>query len=124
GLHFGMPIYRQQAVIRQVERLGGKVRTIPGGPEWLRPRLGDERMKLFDRVTRVDLNDTQANDVTLSQVASLAQLEWLELDSTPVTDAGLAHLIELKHLERLHLYRTEITNVGLAHLAEMKSLKV
>jgi len=35
GLRLGVPIYRQQVAVREIELLGGTVRTLPRGPEWL-----------------------------------------------------------------------------------------
>ena len=39
-----MTFHRQQATVREIERLGGRVVVEPGGPDWLRKRIGDERM--------------------------------------------------------------------------------
>src|SRR5258708_2393838 len=92
GLHFGVPLYRQRAAIREFERLGAPVVTRQGGPKWLRQSLGDERMSLFDDVDAVDLCDVQVTDATLAQLAGLSRLKSLSLATNHVTDAGLAHL--------------------------------
>src|SRR5260221_9343624 len=89
GLWIGAPIYRKQMVIREIERLGGAVRTQPGGPEWLRGRMADKRITLFDDVVAVYLEDTRATDVTLGHFGPLTKLSTLYLDNTQVTDAGL-----------------------------------
>ncbi|MFN0053430.1 MAG: hypothetical protein ACKV0T_14700 [Planctomycetales bacterium] len=34
ALQFGVPIYRQQAAIREIERLGGAVDVSDGDPAW------------------------------------------------------------------------------------------
>src|SRR5262245_8096366 len=57
GLHIGVPIYREQVAIREIERLGGYVQTEQGGPKWVRECIGDQRMKLFDRAIFVDVCD-------------------------------------------------------------------
>ena len=54
GLRFGIPIYRQQVAIREIEQVGGSATTVPGGPAWLRKFIGDERMKIFDQVEWVE----------------------------------------------------------------------
>jgi hypothetical protein len=50
GLQFGLPIYRQQAAIREIERAGGRVHVVPRGPAWL------------------DLDSTQVTDAGLVHV--------------------------------------------------------
>ena len=56
GLRFGIPVYREQVAIREIEKLGGRVWTEPAGPAWLRERVGDERMgnrvKIHDNTGR------------------------------------------------------------------------
>ena len=81
GLQFGLPIYRQQAAIQEIERIGGKVVTQDSCPEWLRAKLGDQRTRLFDEITKVRLDDTQATDVTLS-ICCLTTVEVVWLDNT------------------------------------------
>ena len=71
GLHFGVPIYRQHVVIREIERVGGNVETRPRGPKWLRERVGNERMKLFENVVQVSLATRPATDFTLDHVGCL-----------------------------------------------------
>ncbi|MBI3863652.1 MAG: hypothetical protein HY290_17315 [Planctomycetia bacterium] len=53
-LWIGIPAYRQHVAIREIEQVDGSVRTNPVGPAWLRSWVGDERMKLFDRVDDVE----------------------------------------------------------------------
>ena len=54
GLRFGLPIYRQQRAVREIEQLGGFiVETSPLGPDWLREFIGEERLTPFDYVTGV-----------------------------------------------------------------------
>src|SRR5262249_61895470 len=42
ALRVGVPIYRQQVAIREIERLGGWVVTEERGPNWLRRWFGDK----------------------------------------------------------------------------------
>src|SRR5947209_1949698 len=105
GLRIAMPVWQQHIAVELIERVGGHVDTRHGGPEWLRQRLGDERMSAFDRVTGIHLAGTQATDATLACLGSVTELERLELDNTNVTDAGLAHLKGLTRLSSLSLER-------------------
>src|SRR5258708_31333390 len=50
GSRFGVPIYRQQVAIWEIERLDGFVETIDCGPQWLRRLFGDEPLAAFDDV--------------------------------------------------------------------------
>jgi hypothetical protein len=59
GLRIGVPIWQQQAAIREIERLGGWVGTEDGGPDWLRRVVGRDWMKPFDTVTSADLSDSR-----------------------------------------------------------------
>src|SRR5262245_13184589 len=123
ALRIGVPIYHQQTAIREIEQLGGKVKTLPGGPDWLRAWVGDNRMKPFDHVTTVLLNRTPATDVTLERMSWLTDLEWISLAGTQVTDAGLRHLKPLTRLRELSLNTTTVTDAGLVQLAGHIRLK-
>lgn len=123
GLRIGVPIFRQQVAIQEIERLGGKVEMHPGGPAWLRIWVGDPRMKLFDDVRKVHLNGTQANDATLGHVGWLAKLDWLSLANTPTTDAGIEHLKRLTELHELSLNKMQVTDAALVHLKGLTSLE-
>ncbi len=72
GQRFGLPIYRQQVAIQEIERLGGVVETQEGGPELLRGWIGDSRMSIFDRVICVRF---EGGDPVPD--AGLAELKWL-----------------------------------------------
>jgi hypothetical protein len=89
GLGVGLPIWRQQVAIRDMERMKGIVTTTKGGPEWLRDFLGDERMKTMDDVTEVNLAMAEITDGNLRDVAEFKDLTTLNLARTSVTDAGL-----------------------------------
>ncbi len=123
ALQFAMPIYRQQTVIREIERLGGNVQTRPRGPEWLRERFGEERMTLCNKLVYVNLDDTQVTNAWLAHLAGLTELRVLSLDRTKVTDEGLIHVKRMTDLEALSLNQTRITNVGLIHLQGLTGLR-
>jgi len=121
---FGLPIWRQQVAIREIERLGGSFETDPRGPEWLQERLGSVWEKLFQCAWRVDLNYTDATDATLCQLACFTGLESLWLEHTRVSDSGLAHLNGFKNLVGLWLGETQVTDAGLLHLKGFADLTV
>ena len=123
GFHVGLPIYRQHLVIRDVERLGGRVVTLPRGPDWLRDRIGSQRMKLFDAVVAIHLRDSQATDELLGRLRWLPGLESLALSHTDVSDAGLAQLKGLRNLKRLWLANTHVTDAGLVHVSGLTGLE-
>jgi hypothetical protein len=123
ALRIGLPVYRPQAAFREIERVGGWVGTVPGGPVWLRKWIGNDAMKVFDKVRSVHLESTLADDATMEQVGWLSELEWLGLDNTPVTDRGLAHFHGLTELEGLDLNDTHVTDAGLRHLEGMHKLE-
>jgi hypothetical protein len=116
GLRIGLPIYRQQIAMREIERLGGKILTIPVGPEWLRNRVGSIFPVFFARVVGVDLRDTDADDATLLRVREFPHLYHLRLAHTHVTDTGLANLEGLTELGWLNLMDTAVTDDGLEYL--------
>jgi len=123
GLRFGLPIYRQQVAIREIERLGGRITTEPVGPDSVRRWIGDSAMKPFDRPVAVDLADTPLTDDGLQLVGQLTTLEDINLYGTSVTDAGLQHLTGLTHLWALSLNQTRIGDAGLASLKGMNNLR-
>ena len=133
GLRIGVPAYWQQALIREIERLGGRVETDPRGPRWIRNLVGDQRMKLFDEVVKVDLfitsfagaidTQTPVSDATLGCIGRLNGLKFLRLSNTTVTDSGVARLAGLTRLESLSLAMTQVTDGGLVHLKGMTGLK-
>jgi uncharacterized protein YjbI with pentapeptide repeats len=115
--------YRQLLAIREVERLGGSVRSEPVGPTWLRDRLGADRMRLFDKVVSVDLGG-QSTDDTLRLLGRMPSLKSLDVVACPhITGAGLAHLEALTNLEMLLLNGLNVTDVDLIHLHGLVKLK-
>ncbi len=123
GLRIGLPFYRQHVAIQEIDRAGGTVGIKERGPEWLRARLGDERMELFYEVRSVFLGGSDATDATLAYVTSLPSLEELWLDNPHVTDAGMKHLQELTSLRKLSLTNTLMTDSGLPHLKRLRGLQ-
>jgi len=123
GLQFGVPVYRQQTAIWEIERMGGRVVTSKRGPDWLRDWLGDEPMKKFDEVQGVYLDGT-LDDAGLERISTLKDVNWLCLHETRITDAGLKHIRNFRKLRRLELDRTQITGSGLEHLNGLTELEV
>lgn len=91
------------------------------------PDFGDAQVGLLTRLNQqiiwLKLGDTDITDATLSQVATLKNLQKLHLERTNITDAGLKQLKTLSYLEYLNLYGTNITDAGLTELAGLKSLR-
>ena len=112
GLSIGVPYYREQRVVCEVDTLGGWVGMLQGGPDWLRHLVGDKRMQVFDRVLDVSLCETTITDAGLADLRKLSNLTTLSLEGTDITDAGLAHLRELTNLRYLILERTGVTDAG------------
>jgi hypothetical protein len=123
GLPFGPPIYSRYVAIREIERMGGWVQTRPRGPAWLRGKVGYERMRFFDEVSVVGLENTQASDATLRQIGGLTSAKMLFLNGTRITDAGLVHLRGMTNLDWLDLTGTRVTDSGLEHLKALPKLE-
>jgi Leucine-rich repeat (LRR) protein len=121
---FGMPIYRQHAAIRAIDRVEGVCRTRDGGPTWLRRWIGNERMRIFDELDVVNLDGTSVTDGDLAKLDGLPGLLSLNLGNTQVTDAGLVYVQNLTALTELSLARTKITDAGLVHLAGLRELRI
>src|SRR5262245_27732134 len=78
---------REQAAIAEIDKIGGYVQGMKrGGPDWLRKKIGDERMKIFNRVTEVKLSFAPINEKFLVHLAALTSVESLYLDDTPFSD--------------------------------------
>jgi hypothetical protein len=119
GLQIGMPIYRQQAAIREIERIGGWVGATLGGPDWLRECVGDEWMRLLrDEPTTVKLDWTDADDKTLMQVSQLSGVEYIHLRHARITDAGLKKLSVLRRLRLIDAFGTDVTESGIRDLKQ------
>lgn len=113
-------------MIRQIDRWGGHVEIQTIGPAWLQRSLGKvriSRLKVFDRVTAVQLSGKSLSDTDASLLGDLTATRRLALDGTGLTDVGLAHLKRLTNLTALHLDRTAITDEGVLHLETMTNLQ-
>src|ERR1700687_868381 len=96
------------AVVKAVEKLGGKVTVDvkrPGKP-----------------IVGVDLKGARITDAELKELKDLKELRELNLFGTPVTDAGLKELKDLKNLQTLSLSYTPVTDAGLEELKALKRL--
>jgi hypothetical protein len=122
GVQFGLPIYRHHRAIRKLLLRHADVVTTNGGPDWLRSWLGDEQMRIFDRVSGVHTRGTDFNDLDAQHLTKLREMKVLVLSMTEVTDDGMANMTGLVNLEVLELDGTEITDDGLRHLRRLKNL--
>ncbi len=122
GLRFGLPIYRQQVAISEIERVGGVVRTNQPGSfsGW----TGDKRFSPFYECTQVYLGRSNCTDADLACLRELKAIRTLTLHNTQVTDAGLVHLNCLSRLAHLDVRNTRITDLGLSQLNGLTQLTV
>src|SRR5258708_18948726 len=124
GLSTGVPIYRQQAAIRQLERLEAQYKTEQAGPEWLRRWLGNERMKLFDNVVEVSWLTMESSDTDLRFLSDLPALRDLDFSQSDDDGNGaLKPLRRLNSLVSLKAFGTQVTDAGLESLAGNLRLK-
>jgi len=121
GLGFGVPIYRQQVAIREIDRFGGWVAREPGGPDWLRRWTGSEN--IFDEVQGVYLVGTNLADADLDRLNGAVNPKILAISGTRVGDAGLIHLTNFTSVEALALDHSDVTDAGLKHLHRLKNLR-
>jgi hypothetical protein len=123
GLRIGVPIYRQNVAIREIERLGGKVERRARGPNWLLRTLGNAWTGSFGDVVAVDYTASAVTDADLTDLQKLPYLELLTLADTKVTDRGLDHVQRLTSLRALVLTSTPVTDAGIARLETMSQLE-
>lgn len=90
-----LPYHREQIAIREIERVGGKVRTIwdgpewiEAGPEWMQEIVADGWLSWFDRVMSVDLQNTQVTDEGLKHLSGMTNLTELYLSDTRSATMG------------------------------------
>jgi hypothetical protein len=118
------PYLRQQEIIAEVERRGGRVEI--ESLDWMERSFGDFAT-LAERLRGIKLHDCRDGDEFLTYLADnaghLKYLSGLDLAGSAVTDAGLASLLELRSLARIDLAGTRITGHGLKQLAALKSLE-
>jgi len=129
GLQLGLPVYRQHAAIREIERLGGLVQTNKVPPAWLRKFVRGRDTLLFDAVWNVDLSGTQFTDAAVERLKHLrglaTELDYgpglhhsvsLHLEGSNISDTALENLNGLVGLQAVYLGKTRITDAGLARL--------
>lgn len=128
---------RDQVLLAEVKRLGGRTVSEVVAPDWLRAIGGDGLLSTFSRIVELDLNERtdghkeptpkklseRVNDDTLQLLAGQDHLRVLQLSGTAVTSAGLVHLKELKNLERLNVCLTAVSDEGSEHLAGLTKMK-
>src|SRR5262245_16135002 len=71
----GAPIYRQQAAIGTLRKLGAFINSTPRGPRSLRDWIGNERMLAFDTIDFIYLDGRQIQDDDLSVFAGLHDIK-------------------------------------------------
>ena len=72
--------------------------------------------KELQKLTNLNLVNTQITDAGLKQVAKMQQLDELDLNDTQITDAGLKEVAKLQKLETLWVSDTQVTEAGVAEL--------
>jgi hypothetical protein len=127
---------RGRALEKEMGELGGQVSWEPGGPAWLRSRVGDPPMKVFDRLVTIDLHDrtnphfkdyhlnTRVNDEWLEKVAGFPDLRSLDVGNADIRGPGLRFVGTLTALESINLTLTPITDEALPPLASLSKLRV
>jgi hypothetical protein len=125
AIQFGMPIYRQQAAIREIKQLGGRVDLLKDGPSWLYDLIGDAPMELIEEPLSADLPNF--SNEGLRHINWLAGLKELHLMESTITDAGLVYVSGMTNLETLSfnnsLDNLLITDAGLMQLKGLPGLK-
>lgn len=128
---------RDQALLTEVKRLGGKATLEVVAPDWLRSIVGDSELNSFARIVELELNERtdghkeptpkaladRVTDDWLKRLADQTDLRNLQLSGTAVTSAGLAHLKPLVNLERLNVCLTAVSDDGFEHLAGLTKMK-
>lgn len=107
-LAFAVSIYRQHLAIREIQRIGGTIEAERGCPDWIRKRVGDEKMIGFDTVRTVFLSCSKITDDGLRGVGRFAR--------TNVGDAGMERLKGLSRLRILSVSGTRVSEIGVEDL--------
>jgi len=97
GLSIWLPWHREQAVIHEIERWGGNVRTENVPPRWLRRLDSHNRastFNIFPRAVEVFLFVDKLTDVKISYLCRLKEIRVLWLINTYVTDDQTDELLE------------------------------
>ncbi len=128
---------RDEVLLAEVKRLGGKATLEVVAPDWLRSIVGDSELNSFARIVELDLNERtdghkeptpkplsdRVTDDWLKRLADQTDLRNLQLSGTAVTSAGLVHLKPLVNLERLNVCLTAVSDDGFEHLAGLTKMK-
>jgi len=96
--------------------------TIRDGSKWTDAEF--RQITMLRHLKMLSLSDGLNND-RLAQLASLAELEYLQTNLAQVTDEGIKPLARLKNLKNLKFFHPgkSFSGTGLAHLAEMPNLE-
>src|SRR5262245_33008136 len=84
GVQIGLPIYRKHAAIQEIRRLGGFIDSHRQGAKWLRDRVGDQWMQVFDEPFEISCTE-QSTDATMAHLTALRGTESLCLQRGRVT---------------------------------------
>jgi cellulose synthase/poly-beta-1,6-N-acetylglucosamine synthase-like glycosyltransferase/Leucine-rich repeat (LRR) protein len=110
----GDEVFEQLAPVKNLEVLILESRKITGA--------GLDKLTT-DKLRRLVLSATAANDEALKGVRILSKLQELELDGTNVTSGVLRHFEGLKQLKKLSLAGTQVTDTGFADIGKLTSLE-
>ena len=121
-----IPVQRQQAAVRTVQRLGGHWwYDEPSQDEsWIIRKLRDYLPRDYiDDVIGIGFEGCKATDADLESIQGAVHLKSLWIGNNPITDAGLEYLAGLTEMESLNLDRTQVTDAGLTHLRGLRRLQ-
>ncbi len=117
----------QVQVVAELEKLNAwfkydyEIRKTEPGPKWLIDRLGKE---YFVEVIQVTVGGPQVSDETISRIARLPKLEYVNLrPSSKITDKGLVHFAGMHGLQGVDLFSDGISGAGLVNLTGLERLK-
>jgi Leucine-rich repeat (LRR) protein len=128
---------RDDLLLAEIKRLGGKAKREVTAPDWLRSILPDADLPTFAQIVEVELNERtdghkapvakkltdRVTDDWLKHLAGQDRLRRLEVSGTAITSGGLVHLKDLKALEILNLCLTAVDDRGFEHLAGLTNMR-
>lgn len=151
ALWVGVPIYRQEMVISEFDRLKVHYEKRPIGPDsfhrfltkWnfdvdrlphdvvavrigydVNPRDFDPRwFQALPRLEKLRLRASWFGPVDLKFLADMRNLQLLSLRVMPISDGDLQSIVTLPNLKVLDLTGTRVTDSGLMQLAALKNLR-
>ncbi|MBX3436973.1 MAG: hypothetical protein KF861_05750 [Planctomycetaceae bacterium] len=94
----------------------------PAGGRVVIPEELVQQLHLFPKLTRLDLNYTNATDDWMPHIAKLQSLQRLELGHTRLCGRGFPQLARLPHLRSLEVVFCPIRDQYLASLSRVTSL--